>query len=194
MRRKLSVGVALCGGSKVVLFDEPTSGIDPSARRALWDLLLQEKKNRTILLSTHFMDEADILGDRIAIMAEGELKAVGSSFFLKKKFGVGYRLVCVKETDCNTAAVTDLLRKYISDVDIKTNIGSELSYELKDENIEVFQDMLEDLEANAETLSLSNYGLSLTTMEEVFMKVGSDYKNNANDDEMFSESDGLSKT
>jgi ATP-binding cassette, subfamily A (ABC1), member 3 len=50
------------------------SGMDPAARRALWDVLIQEKKGRTILLTTHFMDEADILGDRIAIMADGDLK------------------------------------------------------------------------------------------------------------------------
>jgi ATP-binding cassette, subfamily A (ABC1), member 3 len=181
MQRKLSVGVALCAGSKVVLCDEPTSGIDPAARRALWDLLLKEKKGRTILLSTHFMDEADILGDRIAIMAEGELKAVGSSFYLKKKFGVGYRLVCVKESGCVTANVTSLLQKYIPDIAIKTNIGTELSYQLKDENVGVFQKMLEDLEAHSEELKLLNYGISLTTMEEVFMKVGSDYTNEEND-------------
>jgi ATP-binding cassette, subfamily A (ABC1), member 3 len=96
MKRKLAIGIALCGGSKIVLCDEPTSGMDPGARRFLWDLLEKEKKGRTILLSTHFMDEADVLGDRIAIMADGELKCVGSSFFLKKKFGIGYRLVSRK--------------------------------------------------------------------------------------------------
>lgn len=93
MKRKLSVGVALCGGSRVVLCDEPTSGMDPAARRALWDLLQQEKKGRTIILTTHFMDEADVLGDRIAIMHSGELKCYGSSFFLKNIFGAGYELV-----------------------------------------------------------------------------------------------------
>lgn len=93
MKRKLSVGVALCGGSRVVLCDEPTSGMDPAARRALWDLLQLEKRGRTILLSTHFMDEADVLGDRIAIMHQGELKCYGSSFFLKSAFGTGYELV-----------------------------------------------------------------------------------------------------
>lgn len=55
MKRKLSVGIALCANSKVVLFDEPSSGVDPSARRALWDLLQLEKTGRTILLSTHHM-------------------------------------------------------------------------------------------------------------------------------------------
>lgn len=67
--------------------DEPTSGMDPSARRATWDLLQGERRGRTILLTTHFMDEADLLGDRIAIMAGGELQCCGSPLFLKTKYG-----------------------------------------------------------------------------------------------------------
>ncbi|XP_065074348.1 phospholipid-transporting ATPase ABCA3-like [Ochlerotatus camptorhynchus] len=174
MKRKLSVGIALCGGSKVVLCDEPTSGMDPSARRALWDLLIQEKKGRTILLSTHFMDEADILGDRIAIMAEGELKAVGSSFFLKKRFGVGYRLICVKDEACDARNLKYLLRKYIPDIEIDTDIGTELSFVLNENYTSMFQHMLKDLEENTDRLGIKNYGISLTTLEEVFLKVGSD--------------------
>lgn len=95
MKRKLSLCCALCGGTKVVLCDEPSSGMDPAARRQLWDLLISERPGRTILLTTHFMDEADVLGDRIAIMCGGELKCNGTSFFLKKKFGSGHRLVSV---------------------------------------------------------------------------------------------------
>lgn len=66
MKRKLSVGIALCANSRIVLFDEPSSGVDPSARRDLWDMLQKEKDGRTILLSTHFMLEADVLGDRVS--------------------------------------------------------------------------------------------------------------------------------
>ncbi|XP_053658365.1 phospholipid-transporting ATPase ABCA3-like [Anopheles marshallii] len=174
MKRKLSVGIALCGGSKVVLCDEPTSGMDPSARRALWDLLIKEKQGRTILLSTHFMDEADILGDRIAIMAEGELKACGSSFFLKKRFGVGYRLICVKGANCDRARLTGLLRRHIPTIGIDTDIGSELSYVLNEDFTAVFQDLLRDLEENVEQCGITSYGISLTTLEEVFLRVGSD--------------------
>lgn len=72
---------------QVVMLDEPTSGMDPASRRATWDLLQQQRSNRTILLTTHFMDEADLLGDRIAIMAKGELQCCGSSLFLKRKYG-----------------------------------------------------------------------------------------------------------
>lgn len=70
-KRKLSVGMALIGNSKFVLLDEPTSGMDPTARRKLWDLLKQAWAGWIILLTTHFMEEADDLGDKIAIMVDG---------------------------------------------------------------------------------------------------------------------------
>jgi ATP-binding cassette subfamily A (ABC1) protein 3 len=71
-----------------VILDEPTSGMDPEARRETWDILLNERSGRTMILSTHFMDEADLLGDRIAIMANGRLQCCGTSMFLKRKYGV----------------------------------------------------------------------------------------------------------
>ena len=77
---------------------EPTSGMDPFARRFTWNVIRQYRENRCIVLTTHFMDEADILGDRIAIMAEGQLRCCGSSLFLKKQFGVGYQLTIIKNT------------------------------------------------------------------------------------------------
>ena len=95
-KRKLSVAIALIGGSKLVLLDEPTSGMDLSSRRTLWNMLKNYKQGRIIILTTHYMDEADILGDRIGIMAEGRLICVGSSLFLKNRFGVGYNLTIVK--------------------------------------------------------------------------------------------------
>lgn len=73
--------------TKVIILDEPTSGMDPGARRQMWDILQKYKEDRTIVLSTHFMDEADVLGDRIAIMADGVVKCCGSSLFLKKLYG-----------------------------------------------------------------------------------------------------------
>nr|XP_022911475.1 ATP-binding cassette sub-family A member 3-like isoform X1 [Onthophagus taurus] len=172
MKRKLCFAIAFCGKSKVCLFDEPTAGMDPAARRALWDFIQTQKKDRTILLSTHFMDEADLLGDRIAIMAGGQLQCCGSSFFLKKKYGAGYHLVMEKSADCDVDDVTDLLSKYIPSITVNSNVGSELTYVLAKEESENFEKMLQDIENNSETLGISNFGISLTTMEEVFMKVG----------------------
>ncbi len=72
---------------QIVMLDEPTSGMDPQARRQTWDILQSQRVGRTMILSTHFMDEADLLGDRIAIMAEGTVQCAGTSLFLKNKYG-----------------------------------------------------------------------------------------------------------
>ena len=82
----------MIGNSKIVLLDEPSSGMDTTARRILWEMLKKNKNGKIIILTTHYMDEADILGDRIAIMAEGDVQCIGSSLFLKNRYGVGYNL------------------------------------------------------------------------------------------------------
>jgi len=91
------VGIALIGEPKIVLLDEPTSGMDTTTRRRLWEMLKQYKKDRIIILTTHYMDEADILGDRICILAEGQVQCCGSGLFLKNKYGVGYTLTLAKK-------------------------------------------------------------------------------------------------
>ncbi|KAM9324762.1 retinal-specific phospholipid-transporting ATPase ABCA4 [Gastrophryne carolinensis] len=97
MQRKLSVAMAFVGESKVVVLDEPTSGVDPFSRRSIWDLLLKNRTGRTIILSTHHMDEADLLGDRIAIISQGKLYCSGSPVFLKNCFGTGFYLTLVRK-------------------------------------------------------------------------------------------------
>lgn len=82
-KRRLSVAIAFIGDSKLIYLDEPTSGMDTSARRHIWELLKKYKNDKIIVLTTHFMDEADFLGDRIAIMGGGKLICCGSSVFLK---------------------------------------------------------------------------------------------------------------
>ncbi|MEQ2300791.1 Retinal-specific ATP-binding cassette transporter [Ameca splendens] len=112
MQRKLSVAMAFVGGSKVVILDEPTSGVDPYSRRSIWDLLLKYKTGRTVILSTHHMDEADLLSDRIAIISQGQLCCCGSPLFLKNCFGVGFYLTLVRrikdirkrENECDCAS------------------------------------------------------------------------------------------
>lgn len=142
-----------------------------------------------MLLTTHFMDEADLLGDRIAIMAGGELQCCGSSFFLKKKYGAGYSLIMDKSKECDAGKVRHLLRKYIADIEVNTcwifflkeisrlisfqihsNVGSELTFLLSENQSSLFEPMLSDLENNREDLGIRSYGISLTTLEEVFMK------------------------
>lgn len=84
--------IALAGNTKFILLDEPSSGMDPTARRDTWELIKSLKKDRIIILTTHYMDEADELGDRIAVMSKGKLKTCGTSLFLKQKYGLGFLL------------------------------------------------------------------------------------------------------
>eukprot|EP00051_Salpingoeca_urceolata_P027249 m.480607 g.480607 ORF g.480607 m.480607 type:complete len:1709 (+) comp21902_c0_seq1:465-5591(+) len=172
MKRKLCVGIALVGGSGIVILDEPTSGMDPSARRATWDLIVKHKRGRAVLLSTHFMDEADLLGDRIAIMSEGRVRCCGTSLFLKGKYGIGYHMTVVKSPQCDVAAVTALLAKHVPNVQLSGNVGLELTYILPRENSSSFEGMFRELEENQRALGIETYGASLTTMEEVFLSVG----------------------
>uniref|UniRef100_A0A4X2KQT5 ABC transporter domain-containing protein n=1 Tax=Vombatus ursinus TaxID=29139 RepID=A0A4X2KQT5_VOMUR len=171
MKRKVSIGIALIGGSKVVMLDEPTSGMDPVSRRATWDLLQNQKNNRTILLTTHFMDEADLLGDRIAIMAKGELQCCGSSLFLKQKYGAGYHMIMVKGQHCNIHEIEGLIHEHIPNATMESNMGAELSFILPKENVHSFEALFEELEERQEELGISSFGASVTTMEEVFLRV-----------------------
>uniref|UniRef100_A0A8B9G513 ATP binding cassette subfamily A member 3 n=1 Tax=Amazona collaria TaxID=241587 RepID=A0A8B9G513_9PSIT len=170
MKRKLSIGIALIGDSKVVMLDEPTSGMDPASRRATWDLLQQQRSNRTILLTTHFMDEADLLGDRIAIMAKGELQCCGSSLFLKRKYGAGYHMVMVKEPYCNLGEISRLICQYVPNATMESNAGAELSFILPKESTHRFEGLFTELEQRREELGIASYGASVTTMEEVFLR------------------------
>jgi ATP-binding cassette, subfamily A (ABC1), member 3 len=122
------------------------------------------------LLIQIFRDEADVLADRIAVMAGGQLKANGSSFFLKKQCGLGYRLVCNTKPSCKVDKVTNLLKKYIPKFELTENVGTELSYSLGDTNTSVLQRMFGELEASSEQLNLESSGISMTTLEEVFHK------------------------
>ena len=84
-----------------VIQDEPTAGVDPFSRRHMWSVLKKRKAGKIILLTTHFMDEADILADRKAIMSAGTLRCYGSSLFLKNRFGAGYHMTMVLKVMMN---------------------------------------------------------------------------------------------
>ncbi|PHH66544.1 hypothetical protein CDD81_7019 [Ophiocordyceps australis] len=91
-KRKLQLGMMLTGGSGVCCMDEVSSGLDPLSRRKIWEIVVAERGKRTLIMTTHFLDEADYLADEIAVLSEGRLRAVGSSVQLKEAFGGGYRV------------------------------------------------------------------------------------------------------
>jgi len=171
-KRKLSIGIAFIGGSKFIILDEPSSGMDTSARRKLWELLKNYKNDRVVLLTTHFMDEADYLGDRIGIMGEGKLKCLGRPLFLKTKFGVGYSLTLVKK-DINhpSEPIKVLVKKHVPESKVLSDVSAEVALQLPLEAVPKFKDLFIDLDAKLEELKVSTYGVSVTTLEEVFLNV-----------------------
>jgi len=122
------VAIAFIGNSKLIYLDEPTSGMDTSARRHIWEMLKKYKNDRVVVLTTHFMDEADFLGDRIGIMGEGRLICCGSSVFLKNKYGVGYNLtLSKKDTLSDSKPIIDYVKSIIPEVNVLSNVSAEIS-------------------------------------------------------------------
>ncbi|NXS10345.1 ABCA5 protein, partial [Neodrepanis coruscans] len=137
-KRRLSVGVAVLGNPKVLLLDEPTAGMDPCSRHIVWNLLKQRKASGVTVFSTHFMDEADILADRKAVISQGMLKCLGSSLFLKSKWGIGYRLSMHIDAYCNTEATTSLIRQHIPAATLIQENDEQLVYTLPLKDMDKF--------------------------------------------------------
>ena len=75
--RRLSIAMALVANPKVIFLDEPTTGLDPQTRRHLWNILTKCKGKRAIVITTHSMEEADVLCDRISIVNQGVMRCIG---------------------------------------------------------------------------------------------------------------------
>ncbi|XP_059141166.1 ABC-type organic anion transporter ABCA8B-like isoform X1 [Physella acuta] len=183
-KRKLSVAIALIGDPKLMFLDEPTAGMDPFSRRHLWSLLKKKKEGRVILLTTHFMDEADILSDRKAFIRNGKLRCCGSSMFLKKKFGIGYHLTMVTTPECQVDEVTSMLTSVIPSTKHQRTHGKEIAYTMSLNDVPTFSTMFDVIDRNAVNLGIEGYGVSMTTLEEVFLNLESDEFIEQDEDDM----------
>ena len=143
--------------------------MDPEARRNMWDLLIGLKKDRTILLTTHFMEEADILGDRIVIMSHGKAKCNGSPLFLKRLLGDGYTLSMIKGPNCDVSNVSKLVKGAIEGVAFKVT-KNELIFNLPISEAVNFPQLLDKLDNKLHELDVANIGIKVATMEDVFLK------------------------
>ncbi|XP_045104403.1 uncharacterized protein LOC123499934 [Portunus trituberculatus] len=107
LRRRLCMALAFVGNSKLVVLDEPTSGIDPAARSIMWEVISNNRSGRTILLTTHHLDEAETLADRVAVLHKGRLLCVGSPLALKSEHGIGYSITLSKSNQAPHLPPTD---------------------------------------------------------------------------------------
>uniref|UniRef100_A0A8B9FZN3 Cholesterol transporter ABCA5 n=1 Tax=Amazona collaria TaxID=241587 RepID=A0A8B9FZN3_9PSIT len=172
-KRRLSVGVAVLGNPKVLLLDEPTAGMDPCSRHIVWNLLKNRKADRVTVFSTHFMDEADILADRKAVISQGMLKCLGSSLFLKSKWGIGYRLRYYFYDNPfvpNAWSTTSLIRQHIPAASLLQENDEQLVYTLPLKDMDKFAGLFSDLDTHSH-LGVITYGVSMTTLEDVYLKL-----------------------
>lgn len=93
MKRRLSLGISVVGNPQIVFLDEPTTGLDPENKRQIWEILSNCKENKCIILTTHLMEEVEVLSDRIGIIVNGSLRCLGTQHKLKKVYGKGFKLV-----------------------------------------------------------------------------------------------------
>ncbi|XP_062116462.1 ABC transporter A family member 2-like [Humulus lupulus] len=187
MRRRLSLAISFIGDPKLVILDEPTTGIDPITRRHVWDIIQEAKKERAILLTTHSMEEADILSDRIGIMANGKLRCIGSSAVLKSRFGNG-SIVHVsfiqssdRQTPPHNGDVVDttqqrhetvkLFFKRHLDVLPKEENDSSLTFAIPRNREMLFPDCFTELQDRQNEFGIADFGISFTSLEEVFLSI-----------------------
>ena len=173
-KRKLCIALALIGNSQLILLDEPTSGMDIIARRALWNFLKSYKKNKIILLTTHSLEEAEYLGDRIGIMNEGFFICSGSSSYLKDKYPCGYNINLILNPQKFTNEIKQNflseIRKIYENITIKISSKSLLSISC-DVIDNRTKDIFSYIERNKEEFGIKDYTIGTTSLEDVFLKL-----------------------
>ena len=176
-RRRLSVALATIGTSTMLFMDEPTTGLDPLNRRRIWELLRQlRRQGRTIVLTTHSMEEAEALGDTIAIMNKGKLQANGTSVELRKHYGPWYHLACIRTAADGTSKydpsrLLAFLRSSVPKTEVLANQGSLVSFNLPIESIKAFPELLDGLSDKKEEFGISSFRVSPSTLDDVFMRL-----------------------
>jgi ABC-type multidrug transport system ATPase subunit len=168
-KRRLCTAMAFLGNPKVVFLDEPTTGLDPSARRSLWNFLKDRRSGRVIILTTHFMDEADYLADRKGIIVDGRLAVCGSSPFLKNKFGLGYNLtLSVAPSFADMAPVLTLVRAAVPEATVLA-CGGDPTISLPMASLPQIPALLDSLDVQGRNMGVESYGLNTTTLEQVML-------------------------
>ncbi|XP_028824838.1 cholesterol transporter ABCA5 isoform X2 [Denticeps clupeoides] len=169
-KRKLSVAIAVLGDPKILLLDEPTAGMDPCSRHQVWSMLKSRRAGRVTILTTHYMDEADILADRKAVISQGRLKCVGSSLYLKTKCGVGYHLRMSVSGGSEVQSITSLVQQHVPLAQMSRKQEAELTFTLPFESMDTFPGLFAELDCRPD-LGITNYGVSMTTLEDVFLRL-----------------------
>ncbi|KPJ11060.1 ATP-binding cassette sub-family A member 12 [Papilio machaon] len=193
-RRRLCVALAFVAEPGLVVLDEPTAGVDPAARRDIWSMILKLRENRTILLTTHHLDEAELLSDQIVIMHKGQIHTTGSPIEIKRSLGSGYKLtVMYPETRRRLNEVCDIVEDEEGCIEEKTKLllatvrnvirnanlmdvnGSEVEINLpffdQDGVSSNYLELCLALESQQSALGFCDFSLDCSSLEQVFFTI-----------------------
>ncbi|XP_067203769.1 ATP-binding cassette sub-family A member 17-like isoform X1 [Linepithema humile] len=171
IQRRICLAMALIGNTKILILDEPTYGMDLQHRRQIWDLLLDIKRKKTILMATNSMEAADLLADRIAIIANGRIECYGSKMYLNRRYGIGYVLSLLVQEDCNVEKVQTEIQQFSADpITLRGTMGLMIRFDVP--KISRFSKLLQYLEYNKEELKIMSATLSTASIEGQFLRIG----------------------
>jgi len=169
MKRRLSVAISLIGDPKVVFMDEPSTGLDPASRNNLWSVVKEAKKDRAIILTTHSMEEAEILCDRLGIFVDGGFQCLGNPKELKARYGGTYVFTMTTSSD-HEQEVEQLVHRLSPNASRIYHISGTQKFELPKQEVKI-ADVFYAVESAKRRFSIYAWGLVDTTLEDVFIKV-----------------------
>lgn len=174
-KRKLSTAIALIGGPPVVFLDEPTTGMDPKARRFLWNCALSViKEGRSVVLTSHSMEECEALCTRMAIMVNGRFRCLGSVQHLKNKFGDGYTIIVrISGSNPDLKPVEEFFSHAFPGSVLKEKHRGMLQYQLRSSQSSLAR-IFSILSKNKKKLHIEDYSVSQTTLDQVFVNFAKD--------------------
>ncbi len=161
MKRRLNIAMALISNPQIIFLDEPTLGLDPQARRAVWEYIVRLKGEKTILLTTHYMEEADFLANRIGIIDEGKIVSLGTSIELKTE-ALGIHTMIIQAWNITQKAIIEIRAKY-DKVEVSNGTVAITDKQLN------FREIVDQLHASGATIR-SAY-IKEPTLEDVFLKI-----------------------
>ena len=163
MKRRLNLIMALVPDPEILFLDEPTLGLDPQSRRAIWDYIAELKGKKTILLTTHYLEEADVLSDRVGIIDEGKIVALGTPDELKKKISDTNTMIISAEN--LSAEAIGGLRTMDRYAEVDSASGN-LRVSGKDLNFREIMDYL-----HSQGIVVRSAALEQPTLEDVFLQI-----------------------
>lgn len=173
-RRRLSLSMALSGDSKVVLLDEPTTGLDPKVRRMIWDIIGESRAGRLIILTTHSMEEAELLSQKLTIMAHGRLRCFGTPDHLKQKFG-GQIFINISSVSGQLQRAIEGVKELLSNatsisVVHESSDGANARLLFNGTKLDLLLLMMPLLE-NKKRIGIESFGVNQSSLDDVFMNI-----------------------